>query len=371
MTDPVALLQDLIRCPSVTPAEGGALDYLEKLLSSHGFACYRLKFEEVDNLYARFGTAAPHFCFAGHTDVVPPGDAAAWKYGPFSGTLADGFVYGRGACDMKGGVAAFVAAVLAHVADKPQGSFSLLITGDEEGPAVNGTVKVLEWLHARGEKIDFCLVGEPTSRSTLGDMAKIGRRGTLTGKLSVAGVQGHVAYPHLADNPVPKLLKLLTALDALELDQGSAHFQPSNLEIVNIDIGNAVDNLIPAAARATFNVRFNDSFTGASLERKLRATLDACAVPYSLDIRVGGESFYTPPGAYSAIVQEAITRRTGLTPELSTTGGTSDARFIRRHCPVIEFGPVGATAHKTDECVKADDIRALAEIYRDILKSFK
>jgi succinyl-diaminopimelate desuccinylase len=376
MTDPIALLQELIRCKSVTPAEGGALDYLEKLLTAHGFTCHRLKFSDkdtpdVDNLYARRGTAAPHLCFAGHTDVVPTGDAGAWRSDPFGGEIRDGHIYGRGACDMKGSIAAFIAATLEFLKQhQPAGSVSFLLTGDEEGPAINGTRKVLEWLAGRGEKIDFCIVGEPTSRETLGDMVKIGRRGTLTGKIAVAGVQGHVAYPHLADNPIPKLLTLLKTIDDLDLDKGTAHFQPSNLEIVNIDIGNSVDNVIPAAARATFNVRFNDQYSGASLEKKLRAALDSCRLPYQLKVKVGGESFYTPPGKYSELLQSAIKKVTGLTAELSTTGGTSDARFIKQYCPVIEFGIVGKTAHKTDECVAVGDMAALTAIYGEILKTY-
>jgi succinyl-diaminopimelate desuccinylase len=376
MIDPVALLQELIRCKSVTPEEGGALAHLEKLLTAHGFVCHRLKFSapdtpDVDNLYARWGTTAPHLCFAGHTDVVPAGDAGAWSGDPFGGIIKDGFIYGRGAADMKGSIAAFAAAALEFVrVNKPAGSISFLLTGDEEGPAVNGTKKVLEWLDQRGEKIDFCIVGEPTSRETLGDMVKIGRRGTLTGEITVPGVQGHVAYPQLADNPIPKLLTLLKTLDGLELDKGTAHFQPSNLEIITIDVGNPADNVIPASARATFNVRFNDQHTGASLEKKLRAALSSCGLPYRLTVRAGGESFYTPPGKYSEMLQKSIRKITGLTPELSTAGGTSDARFIKQYCPVIEFGIVGRTAHKTDECVAVRDVTALAAIYGEILKAY-
>ncbi len=370
MIDPVSLLQDLIRCESVTPREGGALDYLEKLLTARGFACHRLKFSDentpdVDNLYARIGKNPPHFCFAGHTDVVPAGNRDLWSCDPFGGAVKDGYVWGRGAADMKGSIAAFVAAVLNN---KPEnGSVSFLLTGDEEGPAINGTKKVLEWLKHRGEKIDFCLVGEPTSREILGDMVKIGRRGTFTGKITVTGVQGHVAYPHLADNPVPKLLKLLNALNGLELDKATAHFQPSNLEIVNIDVGNTADNVIPASARATFNVRFNDQYTGASLEKKLRAALDACQIPYQIAARIGGESFYTQPGEYSALLQKAIHKITGQTAELSTTGGTSDARFIKDHCPVIEFGVPGKTAHQADERVAVEDIKLLTKIYAEVI----
>lgn len=374
--DPVAILQELIRCPSVTPAEGGALDYLEGILKNAGFTCHRLKFSDVDtpdvdNLYARIGTTAPHFCFAGHTDVVPPGDVSAWSFDPFGGAIQDGYVCGRGAADMKGPIACFVAALLDFLQNnKIDGSISLLITGDEEGPSINGTPKMLQWLEERGEKIDFCLVGEPTSRATLGDMIKIGRRGTLTGHLTVTGKQGHVAYPHLADNPVPKLIKLLSVLDALVLDTGSDHFQPSNLEIVNIDIGNSATNVIPAKAKASFNIRFNDHWSGETLAAKIRETLDNIKLPYDLDIRVGGESFYTAPGAYSDMIVTAIEKATGQKPELSTSGGTSDARYIKNHCPVIEFGIVGDTMHKTDERVAVSDMHALAGIYQDILKSF-
>jgi len=373
--DVVALLQDLIRCPSVTPHEGGALDLLEKILAQNGFICHRLKFSDtdtpdVDNLYARWGKGAPHICFAGHTDVVPVGDEKGWSFAPFGGEIRHGEICGRGTADMKGAIAAFVVAALSAISQQPQGSISFLITGDEEGPAINGTKKVLEWMEQHGEIPDFCLVGEPTSREALGDMMKIGRRGTLSGWLTVNGVQGHVAYPHLADNPVPKLLKLLTALDSLVLDHGTAHFDPSNLEIVNIDIGNSATNVIPAEARAVFNVRFNDTYTGAALEQKIRATLDSCASPYALSIRVGGESFYTSPGKWSDLVSKSVEKATGKTPEASTTGGTSDARFIRRLCPVIEFGLVGKTIHKTDERVALDDLARLVKAYQEILKSF-
>jgi len=372
MTDSVALLQDLIRCKSVTPDEGGALDYLQKLLSAHGFTCHRLKFSDkdtpdVDNLYARRGTAAPHLCFAGHTDVVPVGDEKLWTCDPFGGTVKDGQIWGRGACDMKGAIAAFVAAAI----DTPsQGSLSFLITGDEEGPSINGTNKVLEWLEKRGEKIDFCIVGEPTSRETLGDMLKIGRRGTFTGRVTVTGKQGHVAYPHLADNPVPKLLTLLKAIDDLELDKGTAHFQPSNLEIVNLFVGNTAENVIPAAAHAVFNVRFNDQYSGAALEKKLRGTMDALNIPYHMEVRIGGESFYTPPGKHSDLLHAAIKKVTGLSAELSTTGGTSDARFIKKYCPVAEFGIIGKTAHQIDEHVAVKDMVALTEIYKEVIKAY-
>lgn len=373
MTDALSILQDLIRYESVTPHEGGALDYIEKILRPLGFECHRLVFKEtgtpdVDNLYARWGKAAPHFCFAGHTDVVPIGKREDWTVDPFGAEIKDKKIYGRGAADMKGSIAAFLSAAIDIIkTNPPQGSISFLLTGDEEGPAINGTKKVLEWLSARGEKIDFCLVGEPTSRDKLGDMVKIGRRGTQTGRITVTGKQGHVAYPHLADNPIPKLLKLLAALDALELDQGTAHFDPSNLEIVNIDIGNTADNVIPAAARATFNTRFNDSYTSATLEKKIRETLDKTGIGYNLTLRTGGESFYTPPGIYSDLVKKAIEETLKIVPDLSTTGGTSDARFIRSYCPVIEFGIVGKTAHQVDEHVTLGDLSALTKAYHAIL----
>lgn len=374
-TDPVALLQDLLRCPSVTPNEGGALALLEKILSANGFECHRLVFSDkdtpdVDNLYARWGKGAPHFCFAGHTDVVPVGDDKGWSFDPFGGEIRNGEICGRGAADMKGPIACFTAASLDCIKNNPAGSISFLITGDEEGPSINGTKKVLDWLAARGEKIDFCLVGEPTSSENLGDMMKIGRRGSLSGFITVKGMQGHVAYPQRADNPVPKLVKLLSALDALELDKGTAHFQPSNLEIVSVDVGNKAENVIPAEAKAVFNVRFNDAFTGATLESLLRATLDAQNVPYEMETRLSGESFYTPPGAHSQMLQDAIKKVTGRDPDLSTTGGTSDARFIRSHCPVIEFGIVGKTMHKVDERVAVSDMHALTAIYSEVLKSW-
>jgi succinyl-diaminopimelate desuccinylase len=376
MTDPVPLLQELIRCQSVTPQEGGALTLLEKLLEKHGFSCHRLTFSEpglddVDNLYARWGADAPHFCFAGHTDVVPPGERKDWSFDPFGGEIHGGFVCGRGAADMKGAIACFAAAAIDFLGkNKPKGSISFLITGDEEGPSVNGTKKALEWLQKKGEKIDFCLVGEPTSREKLGDMVKIGRRGSLTGHLTVKGVQGHVAYPHLADNPIPKLVTLLKALDELELDAGTAHFQPSNLELVNIEVRNKAENVIPAEAQGLFNVRFNDTWTGAALEKKLRETLDAEKIAYVLKTRISGESFYTEPGKDTGLVAAAIEAVTGLKPELSTSGGTSDARFIRNYCPVMEFGSLGATMHKHDERIAVKDIAALTDIYTRILKAW-
>lgn len=373
--DPVVFLQDLIRCPSVTPHEGGALKLLEKTLTAAGFECHWLTFSDkdtpdVDNLYARWGKGVPHICFAGHTDVVPAGNTDEWGFDPFGGNIIDDNVCGRGAADMKGAIAAFTAAALDIIKQNPKGSISFLITGDEEGPAINGTRKVVEWLKKRGEKIDFCLVGEPTSKDSLGDMIKIGRRGTLTGWITVKGTQGHVAYPHLADNPVPKLIKLLSALDTLVLDTGSTHFQPSNLEITTVDVGNPVSNLIPSEARAAFNVRFNDHYTGASLEQRLRNMLEATGIAHELKVRVGGECFYTPPDSACEKIVSAIRKVTGRTPELSTTGGTSDARFIRDITPVIEFGITGQTMHKKDERVSVQEMHALKDIYAEFLRNW-
>lgn len=378
--DVVALARALVRCPSVTPADAGALDVLARALERLGFVCHRLSFDEpgsepVDNLYARRGTAAPNFCFAGHTDVVPAGDAGDWARDPFAADVVDGVLHGRGAVDMKGAIAAFVAAVDAFLAAdaEPSGSISLLITGDEEGPAINGTRKVLEWMAGRGETIDACLVGEPTNAEALGDTVKIGRRGSLSCTLEVEGVQGHVAYPHRADNPATRIVRMLAAATAAPLDEGTAHFQPSNLEITSIDIGNPAKNVIPARARAAFNIRFNDRHTGASLLSWLRETFDAAGgagVRYRLDHHLSGEAFLTPPGALSAAVGDAVAAVTGNRPELGTGGGTSDARFIKAVCPVAEFGLVGKTMHKTDEHVAIDDMRRLADIYRGVLQRY-
>jgi succinyl-diaminopimelate desuccinylase len=377
-TDPVAVAQALIRCPSVTPAEGGALDVLENILTSLGFTCTRLPFTEdgtpdVDNLYAEWGNGKPHFCFAGHTDVVPPGDTESWQHDPFDAVIADDKLYGRGASDMKGGIAAFVAAAAEFIAaqnGQTSGTISLLITGDEEGPALNGTKKMLQWLESKNKIPDHCLVGEPTNPTTLGEMMKVGRRGSMTGRLSVQGTQGHVAYPHLADNPVPKLTKLLSALDALILDEGSEFFQPSNLEIVTVDVGNPADNVIPEKATAKFNIRFNDLHSGESLTKLLHDTLTATDIPYQLDISISGESFLTGENSLTAIIAEAANETTGNTPEKSTTGGTSDARFIANYCPVIEFGAVGESMHKIDEHIRLQDLRNLKSIYLNILHKY-
>lgn len=375
--DPLAIAVELIRCPSVTPAEAGSLGVLEKYLGPLGFRCERMRFSaegtpDVDNLYARIGTEAPHFCFAGHTDVVPVGEA--WTVDPFAADIKDGRLYGRGAADMKSAVAAFAAAAERIVRAGFKGSISLLITGDEEGPSINGTVKMLQALADRGETIDHCLVGEPTSVERLGDMAKIGRRGSINGWLTVNGTQGHVAYPHLADNPVPRLLEMLRRLDAHVLDEGTDHFQPSNFEITSVDVGNTATNVIPGSARAVFNIRFNDLHTGASLGTWMRSICDAVTAEmggsYTLKTVTSGEAFLTAPGDFSALIARAIEKVTGIAPELSTTGGTSDARFIRAYAPVVEFGLPNATMHKADENADVNEISRLADVYEEILRGY-
>ncbi|PKP76304.1 MAG: succinyl-diaminopimelate desuccinylase [Alphaproteobacteria bacterium HGW-Alphaproteobacteria-3] len=377
--DPLEIARELIRCPSVTPEDAGTLAVLEKWLTPLGFTCERMRFSDdgtpdIDNLYARFGTGAPHFCFAGHTDVVPVGDEAAWTTDPFGAEVRQGRLYGRGAADMKSAVASFVAATQRLVAEGFQGSISLLITGDEEGPGVNGTAKMLERLASRGEKIDHCLVGEPTCVDKLGDMVKVGRRGSINGWLTVYGTQGHVAYPHLADNPLPRLLEMLRRLDAQVLDEGTDHFQPSNLEITTVDVGNKATNVIPGVARAVVNIRFNDRHTGAGLDLWMRRVLDAVTQEmggrYEFTTKISGEAFMTEPGDFSALVAAAIEKVTGIAPELSTTGGTSDARFIRAYAPVIEFGLPNATMHKADENAGVTDIARLADIYEAILRGY-
>jgi succinyl-diaminopimelate desuccinylase len=374
------LAQALIRCHSVTPKEGGALTLLESRVKARGFTTHRVPFSEagtpdVDNLYARIGSGAPYLVFAGHTDVVPPGERTLWHFDPFGGEVADGNIFGRGASDMKGAIAAFVAAAAAYVASQgaPKGSIGLLITGDEEGPAINGTAKLLAWAKARGERFDHCLVGEPTSAETLGDTLKIGRRGSLTGWLVVHGRQGHVAYPHRAENPIPHLLRLLAALHAAPLDEGTAHFEPSNLEIVTIDVGNEAANVIPATARARFNIRFNDAWTRESLEAEIARRCAAAAQGAHYDLSFepcNAVAFVTKPDRFTDLISQAIAARTGVKPVLSTSGGTSDARFIRTYCPVVEFGPVGATAHMADEHISVTNLEALTEIYLDILKRY-
>ncbi len=374
--DALELARDLIRCPSVTPEDAGALGVLQVALEAMGFTCHRLHFSEaetpdVDNLYARIGNAAPNFCFAGHTDVVPLGNREAWSVDPFGAEIIDGVLFGRGATDMKGSIAAFVEAVSRLLADGNfQGSVSFLITGDEEGPAVNGTKKILNWMAERGETIDVCLVGEPTNPDKLGDMVKIGRRGSLTGRLTITGVQGHTAYPHLADNPLPRLIKILDAISSHELDRGTDHFQPSNLQLTTVDTGNPASNVIPASVSAGFNIRFNDLHTGDSLTRWLQEECKAGGSEYQLDIVVSGEAFLTPPGDFSTLIAKSVEEATGMTPELSTSGGTSDARFIKDFCPVAEFGLVSQTMHKIDERIAVEDIRNLTEIYTSILLKY-
>ncbi|MEA2878300.1 MAG: succinyl-diaminopimelate desuccinylase [Hyphomicrobiales bacterium] len=380
--DPIVLARELIRCPSVTPAEGGALAMIERVLKGAGFTVHRVTFAEpgtdpIDNLYARIGSAAPHLMLAGHTDVVPAGDETKWTHPPFAGEIADGVLYGRGAVDMKGAIACKLAAALDHVAaagGKPKGSLSFLITGDEEGIAVNGTVKLLQWAAERGEKFDHAILGEPTNPQTLGDMIKIGRRGSQNGTLVVTGTQGHVAYPELADNPVRGIATLMGAVNAEPLDGGTDHFGASNLEFTSIDVGNKTVNLIPAEARARFNIRFNDTRTReelrAEVERRV-ANAAGNSIRWHIDWEPSNSDvFLTTPGPFVEMIGEAIKEVTGLTPKLSTTGGTSDARFIKDYCPVIEFGLLSQQMHKTDEHVATADLVALTAIYRHIFERY-
>ena len=367
--DTVALAQALIRCPSVTPADAGAMDVVAAALAGLGFAVTPLDFDGTPNLFARIGDAGPHFCFAGHTDVVPPGEG--WASAPFGAAVRDGALWGRGACDMKGAVAAFIAAAAAHLANgPPHGSISLLITGDEEGPATGGTVRVLDWMAAHGHIPDFCLVGEPTNPQALGEVIKIGRRGSLNAAVTVHGTQGHAAYPARADNPVHRLVRALAALIAAPLDVGTAWFEPSGLQITSIDVGNGATNVIPAAARAQLNIRFNDRHTGATLEGWLRATLAQHAPRFDLAVSVSGEAFLTAPGPAVQRLADAVAAITGRQPRLDTGGGTSDARFIARHCPVAEFGLAGATMHQVDEHVPVADLEALTAVYHAVLRAF-
>jgi succinyl-diaminopimelate desuccinylase len=378
--DPIALTQDLIRCPSVTPADEGALDLLQRVLEGLGFVCTRLPFEEdgtdpVDNLYARLGTESPNLCFAGHTDVVPVGSADKWTVDPFAAEIKDGMLVGRGASDMKGAIAAWVAAVsqrLSQVGPVP-GSISLLITGDEEGPSINGTKKMLPALAARGEVIDHCITGEPTNPTDLGTMMKIGRRGSLNGYITVEGVQGHTGYPHLADNAAHRLALMMAALVNWKIDDGSDHFEPSVLSITQALVDNAASNVIPAKATARFNIRFNDLHSGASLTKDLQDLLTRAAgdsAKFKLDVIISGESFLTPPGLLSDILTEACETVTGNKPDLSTTGGTSDSRFIKDYCPVVDFGLVGQTMHQVDERVAVSDITALSKIYARVIDRY-
>ncbi|MEH2489590.1 succinyl-diaminopimelate desuccinylase [Bradyrhizobium sp. AZCC 2230] len=390
MTDALSIARDLIRCPSVTPADAGALGVLEKALNAAGFTCHRVTFSEagtadVDNLYARIGNEGPHITFAGHTDVVPPGDESAWSVGAFSGEVKDGFLHGRGAVDMKGGIACSVAAVLEHLAandGKPRadgqesgsGSISFLITGDEEDVSINGTIKLLQWAAERGEKFDHCVLGEPSNVETLGDTIKVGRRGSQSGTLYVDGVQGHVAYPHRASNPVPDISRLIVAISDEPLDHGSAQFQASNLEFTSVDVGNKANNVIPGEARAKFNIRYNDNHTQASL-RELVETRLTKACGNRIKARIVWEPsnsnvFVTKPGPFTDLAVSAIEEVTGRKPELSTSGGTSDARFISSYCPVIEFGLVGQTMHQVNERVPVGDLEKLTKVYRGILTRY-
>jgi succinyl-diaminopimelate desuccinylase len=379
--DAIALARELLRCPSVTPQEGGALGVIEGTLREAGFTVHRVVCAEpgtapVENLYARIGSAAPHFVFAGHTDVVPPGEEARWLHPPFAGAVADGVLFGRGAVDMKGAIACALAAARDHLAANgggPKGSISFLITGDEEGVAVNGTVKLLKWAAERGERFDHCLLGEPTNPKALGDMIKIGRRGSLNASLLVVGREGHVAYPVLADNPVRRIVAIMAAIMAEPLDAGSAHFEPSNLEFTSVDVGNPTVNVIPREARARFNIRFNDHHSQASLKARIEARARAAA--HGGHCRIDWEpsnadAFLTAPGPFVDVVVQAIAEVTNRTPQLSTSGGTSDARFIKDYCPVVEFGLVSATMHKIDERVSAADLTTLTAIYRRILDRY-
>jgi succinyl-diaminopimelate desuccinylase len=382
--DALSIAQDLLRCPSVTPADAGALGVLEARLKDAGFDVHRVTFSEpgtadIDNLYARIGSGAPHIAFAGHTDVVPVGDEAAWTHGPFSGDVKGGFLYGRGAVDMKGGIACSVAATLdflaAHDGKPPRdGSISFLITGDEEAIAVNGTVKLMQWAAARGEKFDHCVVGEPSNVEEMGDCIKVGRRGSQSGTLIVDGIQGHVAYPHRAANPVPDIASLIVALSSEPLDNGNAHFQASNLEFTSVDVGNVASNVIPAQARAKFNIRYNDHHTQDSLRALIETrTVKACGNRIRAHIEwepSNADVFITKPGAFTDLVVAAIEEVTGRKPDLNTGGGTSDARFITHYCPVIEFGLVGPTMHQVDERASIADIEKLTKIYRGVLDRY-
>ncbi len=370
VTDPAALAAALIRCPSVTPQDAGAQTLIADWLAGQGFEVHRLRFNEVENLYASLGHAPPFLCLAGHTDVVPPGDAV-WRLPPFAGRVENGTLYGRGACDMKGGLAALIAAAARVLAEAPvAGKLAFLITGDEEGPARDGTARVLDWMRERGEIPDFCLLAEPTNPERLGEVIKIGRRGSLNAQLTVRGVQGHAAYPHRADNPIHRLVRILTALTAAPLDAGTSRFEPSSLQITSIDVGNPATNVIPSQARAAFNIRFNDQHTGATLSAWLRQACAAHAPDHTLDIAVSGGAFLTEPGPALDHLQAAIEAESGARAALDTGGGTSDARFIATLCPVAEFGPVGASMHKADEHIRLDELETLTRIYTRFLRGF-
>ncbi len=374
--DTLTLTQKLISCPSVTPDDAGAQVALAEFLENLGFTCHHLTFGEgeqsVPNLFARIGSGkGPHLCYAGHTDVVPPGPEEAWKHGPFNPVVENGILYGRGASDMKGSVAAFACAAASYIAKHgtpENGSISLLITGDEEGPALNGTVKVLEWMEQNGHIPDVALVGEPTNPDHLGQEIKIGRRGSLSGTLTVKGKQGHVAYPHLADNPLPQLIKMLGALCDYTFDEGTEFFSATNLEVTSIDVGNTASNVIPAQGRAVFNIRFNDTWSGKTLTAKLHEILKGVGGDYELSLHEGSECFITRPGPWSEIVKKAVAEKTGKTPALTTSGGTSDARFIHKYCPVVEFGGINASIHQIDENAAVADLENLTSIFERIIE---
>lgn len=374
MVDPAELTADLIRCVSVTPTEGGALTLLEDRLSNFGFICTRVDRGEVSNLFARWG-AGKTFGFNGHTDVVPVGDVADWTVDPFGAEVRDGFMYGRGATDMKSGVAAFAAAAMDFVSETPpNGSVVLAITGDEEGPAKDGTVALLEWMQSNGETMDVCLVGEPTCPDDMGQMMKIGRRGSMNAFFTITGQQGHSAYPHHAKNPLPAMAHLVARLSGAELDRGTKHFDASSLAVVTIDTGNPVTNVIPTQTRATVNLRFNDTHSGASLTTWLQDQIDEVSAEFNvvcdMQVSISGESFITPPGSLSDLVAQAVKVETNRTPVMSTSGGTSDARFVQHHCPVVEFGLVGKTMHQVDENVEIAQIHKLKSIYTRILRDY-
>jgi succinyl-diaminopimelate desuccinylase len=372
LIDPVALTQALVRCPSITPEDAGAQDVMRDALEALGFACRDLPFGNIKNLLARRGTDGPHICFCGHTDVVPPGDTGQWSCDPFSATIRDGKIIGRGTADMKANIAAFVAATSHFVKDNPdfKGSISFLITGDEEADAVDGTVKVLAWMKDNNQLADFYLVGEPSNPESIGDEIKIGRRGSLNGILTVQGVQGHVAYPERADNPLPKLVKLLDVLTDHIFDMGSNHFVKTNLEVTSIDVGNKTANIIPSKGEARFNVRFNDKWTAETLTQEIRKMLDGTGIEYHLDTHSNAEAFVTKVGVLTDLVSKAVSEITGKTPKLSTGGGTSDARFAAPYGPVVEFGLINKTIHKIDEHVMVDDLHTLTAIYRKILENY-
>jgi succinyl-diaminopimelate desuccinylase len=380
-SDPVPMLQQLIRCPSVTPREAGALTVVQGWLDDAGFMSHRLVFTDqntpdIDNLFARFGSSGPHVCFAGHTDVVPQGDESIWSHPPFAAIIKDGCIYGRGATDMKGSVTAFAAAACDYVRENPKfnGSISLLITNDEEGPAINGTVKVLQWMKDHGHVPDHCLVGEPSCVDALGDTIKIGRRGSLSFVVTVEGKQGHVAYPHKADNPIPKLTKLVERLSANPLDNGNNAFDPSSLVFTSFDVGNPAGNVIPSKATLKFNIRYSTEQTYDTLKALVNGHVEKLYAEmggvWNVNFTEGAEAFITEPGAFVGLVQDAIIEETGLTPKLSTSGGTSDARFIKDYCPVLEFGPTNATIHQTDERISVEELQATTRIYRRILDSY-